>query len=72
MIQSGVGPFFIAIISAWLLRHLGWLWTGLGFALAYTCSVYWVVGLQFTPIISTKKIVLLGLAAVPESLLVLE
>ncbi|NOY71499.1 MAG: hypothetical protein GXP14_03855 [Gammaproteobacteria bacterium] len=64
IIQSGIGPFFIAIISAWLLRHLGWLWAGLGFAIAYTCSVYWVIGLQFTPITSTKKIVLLGLAAV--------
>ncbi len=63
-VQSGFSPFVIAIISAWLLRHLGWFWAGLGFAIAYYCSVYLVMGTQLTPITSTKKIVLLGLAAV--------
>ncbi|VAW86004.1 hypothetical protein MNBD_GAMMA16-78 [hydrothermal vent metagenome] len=63
-IQSGFLPFLIAISSAWLLRHLGWLWAGLGFTIAYYCSVYLVIGAQLTPITSTKKIVLLGLAAV--------
>ena len=64
MIQSGFGPFVIAGVIGWLLRGFGWVWAGLGFAIAYYCSVYLVMGAQITPITSTKKIALLGLGAV--------
>ena len=63
-IQSGIIPFVIAIITAWGLRRMGWLWSGLGFAIAYYVSVYFAAGFQFTPLTSTRKILILGIIAI--------
>jgi hypothetical protein len=63
-IQSGIIPFLVALIAAFALRRIGWVWSGLGFAIAYYTSVYFAAGFQFTPLTSTRKILLLGIAAV--------
>lgn len=69
-IQSGIIPFVIAMLAAWGLRRLGWVWSGLGFAIAYYVSVYFAVGFQFTPLTSTRKILILGLVAITLGLVV--
>jgi hypothetical protein len=63
-IQSGIIPFIVALIAAWGLRRLGWVWSGLGFAIAYYVSVYLAAGFQFTPLTSTRKILILGIVAI--------
>jgi len=63
-IQSGIIPFVVALIAAWGLRRAGWMWSGLGFALAYYISVYFAAGFQFTPLTSTRKILILGIIAI--------
>ena len=63
-IQSGIMPFVIALIAAWGLRRLGWVWSGLGFAIAYYVSAYLAAGFQFTPLTSTRKILILGMTAI--------
>jgi len=69
-IQSGIIPFVIAMIAAWALRRLGWVWSGLGFAIAYYVSVYFAAGFQFTPLTSTRKILILGIVAIAVGLAV--
>ncbi len=64
LFQSGVLPFFITLIAALILRPLGGRWAGLGFALAFAASVYFIVGFQLMPFTSTRKIILLTGAAV--------
>ncbi len=62
--QSALLPLVVAFVAGWLLRPLGWLWAGLGFAIAYAASVFVTAGFQFFPLTSTRKIFLLGAAAV--------
>jgi len=69
-IQSAVIPFVTALAAALILRRFGWVWAGLGLALAFYLSVYITVGLEFTPLTSTHKIILLGLLAMVVGLLV--
>src|SRR5690606_29548187 len=64
LVQSAIVPFVVAFIAAWALRSAGGLAAGLGFALAYAASAWLVMGLQFTPLTSTRKIVLAGGGAV--------
>ncbi|WP_455209073.1 hypothetical protein [Kaarinaea lacus] len=63
-IQSGIIPFAIALLAAWTLRRFGWVWSGLGFAVAYYTSVYLAAGFQFLPLTSTRKILILGIIAI--------
>ena len=70
LFQSGLLPFGIALVTAFVLRPLGWFWSGLGFALAYATAIYFIVGFQFTPLTSTRKIILLGGTAVLMGLLI--
>lgn len=63
-VQSGIIPFIVALVAAWVLRRAGWLWSGLGFAIAYYVSVYFAAGLQFTPLTSTRKILILGIVTI--------
>jgi len=69
-IQSGIIPFIVALIVAWGLRRAGWVWSGLGFAIAYYISVYFAAGFQFTPLTSTRKILILGIIAIILGLIV--
>jgi len=61
--QSGVVPFIVALVAALLLRPLGPAVAGIGFPVAYYVSAYLVTGLQFMPLTSTRKMLLVGLAA---------
>ena len=63
-IQSGIIPFTISMLAAWGLRRLGWVWSGLGFAIAYYVSVYLAAGFQFTPLTSARKILILGIVSI--------
>ncbi len=62
--QSGLLPFVVALAAAWLLRGLGRFWAAVGFAAGYFASVYVVMGVPHWPLTSTRKIVVLGAAAV--------
>ena len=60
--QSGVAPFFVAlIISAVLQRTMGWFWAGFGLIAAFLVNVFFTTGFEMTPLTSTRKIVLLGI-----------
>lgn len=63
-VQSGVIPLVVALIFALVLKRAGWYWSGLAFAIAYFTSVYFTVGLQFTPLTSTRKTLILAVAAI--------
>ena len=63
-VQSGVIPLLAALICAFILKRFGWYWSGLGFGIAYYISVYFAAGLQFTPLTSTRKTLILGIAAI--------
>lgn len=67
--QSAIAPFTVAFVIALLLRPLGGLWAGLGFAAAFYTAVYLIVGFQFTPLTSTRKLLLAGIGAVVLGLL---
>lgn len=62
--QSAVIPFAIAFVIAVLLRPLGGVVAGLGFAVAFYTAVYLIIGFQFFPLTSTRKLLLAGLGAV--------
>lgn len=62
-VQSGGIPFVAALVWGLVFFRLGWYWTGLGLAAGFYASAYFAPGLEFTPLTSTRKILLLGLAA---------
>jgi len=64
LVQSAVAPFAVAFIVAWLLRPHGGILAGIGFAIAYGVAVYLIMGFQWTPLTSTRKLVLAGGGAV--------
>lgn len=64
LFQSALAPLTVALLSGALLRPLGGTWAGLGFALGYATSVYFTTGFQVLPLTSTRKIMLLALAAI--------
>ena len=68
-VQTGVAPFLISLILALLLRPLGWTWSGLGLAAGFYTTAYLIRVLQFEPLTSTSKLLILGLAAILVGLL---
>lgn len=69
-VQSGAIPFAVALIWGLAFVRLGWYWAGLGLAAGFYASAYVAPGLEFTPLTSTRKIMLLGIAAVVSGLLI--
>jgi hypothetical protein len=64
-IQSGVAPFVVAVVVAAVLRRMGRV-AGAAAVLAGLCvTVGWVTGFGLSPLTSTRKIILLGLAVAP-------
>jgi hypothetical protein len=63
-VQSGFIPLVVALICVFILKRAGWYWSGLAFAIAYFTSVYFTVGLQLTPLTSTRKTLILAIAAI--------
>jgi hypothetical protein len=70
MFQSAIAPFVIAFVAALLLRPLGGWVAGLGFAAAFYTAVWMIVGFQFMPLTSTRKLLLAGAGAVAVGLLI--
>ncbi len=68
--QSAIAPFAIAFIAALLLRPLGGWVAGLGFAAAFYTAIWMIVGFQFLPLTSTRKLLLAGAGAVLIGLLI--
>lgn len=62
-IQSGIIPFVIALFALLVLRPLKGYWAGLALVIAFYSGVYLVVGFQFTPLTSTRKLFLVGIGA---------
>lgn len=62
-VQAGILPFITALVLALVLSRLGWYWAGLAVIAGFIATVYVVVGFQFQPWTSTRKIIALGLAA---------
>lgn len=60
-VHGGVAPFFVALVVSLALGplRLG----GLAVIAAFLTGMYFVSGLQFTPLTATRKIVLLAIAA---------
>jgi len=67
-VQGGVAPLAIALVLSLALRPLKL--EGLSLIAAFAGSVYLVSGLDFTPLTSTRKVVVLALAAPVVGLLV--
>lgn len=68
-IQAGVAPFVTALVSAAVLRRLGWYWAGAAAVAGFAVAVYLSAGFQFEPWTSTRKIVALVLGAAALGLL---
>lgn len=69
LVQSAVVPFAVAFVTALLLRPLGGVASGLGFAVGFAASAYLVMGfhhtgVRFTPLTGTRKLLLAGAGAV--------
>jgi len=68
-VQAGIAPFAAALVSAAILRRVGWYWAGAAVVLGFGVAVYLSTGFQFQPWTSTRKIVALVLAAAALGLL---
>lgn len=62
-VQSGVLPLLVALIAGLILRPLGGVWSGLAAIIAFYLSASLIEGIQFSPLTSTRKILLAGLFA---------
>ncbi|MDX9739873.1 MAG: hypothetical protein RBT81_01655 [Gammaproteobacteria bacterium] len=61
--QSAIAPFLIALAVGLVLRTGAGLAGGVAFALAVLAAVWMIMGLQFTPLNSTRKLILAGAGA---------
>lgn len=69
-VQSGVVPFVAALVIALALRPSGWVWSGLALTAGFYASAYIVEsGFSFSPLTSTRKLLLAGLVATGMGLL---
>jgi hypothetical protein len=69
-VQSAVIPFVVAFVIAWLLRPHGGVLAGLGWAVACGIAVYFIAGFQWSPLTSTRKVIVAGAAALALGLVV--
>lgn len=69
MIQSGLIPFVVAFAAAWGLSRVNTTAAGLAFALACAVAIHFIIGFQFTPLTSTRKLILAGAGGVVLGLL---
>lgn len=61
-VQSAVVPFGVAMVLVYLLRPTG-VWRSLGVLAGLGIAVYLIAGFQFTPLNSTRKILMIATAA---------
>jgi hypothetical protein len=64
-LQSSLIPFCVALAMAVLLLAGARSWAGLAVLAGFYAAVYLIAGFEFAPLTSTRKILLLGLAALP-------
>ena len=67
--QSGVAPFVVALIVAMATLRLGWIWSGLAVMAGFFVTVVLVTDITFSPLTSTRKIILLALVTLAVGLL---
>ncbi len=64
-IQSGLIPFGVALLVGWALRPLGRFHIGLAIMAGFLASVALIEGFHFSPLNSTRKLILMALAVIP-------
>ena len=62
-IQAAAIPFITALVIGLLLKPVGWYWAGLAVIAGFYASVSLITGFEFTPLTSTRKLVLIGMCA---------
>lgn len=62
-VQAAGVPFIAALVVGLLLRPVGWYWAGLAVIAGFYASVSLITGFEFTPLTSTRKLVLIGMCA---------
>lgn len=62
-VQAAIVPFIAAFGAGLLLRPVGWYWAGLSVIVGFYASVSLITGFEFTPLTSTRKLVLIGMCA---------
>ena len=62
-IQAAAVPFIAALMVGLLLKPVGWYWAGLAVIAGFYASVSLITGFEFTPLTSTRKLVLIGMCA---------
>ena len=61
--QSGIAPFVTTLVAGLLLKRAGGYWVGLAVVLGFYVAVWLMIDVKFSPLTSTRKIILLGMAA---------
>ena len=64
-LQSSLIPFCTALAAGVLLVAGAGRWAGLSVLVGFYAAVYLIAGFEFAPLTSTRKILLLGLGAIP-------
>ena len=62
-LQSSVLPFVIALVIGLVTSRLLPAWTGVSVMIAFLVAAYFIAGLDFSPLTSTRKIILTAIAA---------
>jgi len=62
--QTAVVPFIVALLAGLILNRCGWYWAGLTIVIGFIACAWLIMDLKLFPLSSTRKIILLGLAAV--------
>lgn len=67
--QSGVAPFVVALLVVLALRPLGGFWAGLALTIGVGVAISLMMEIKWSPLTSTRKTLLLALAAAPAGML---
>ncbi len=67
--QAGIAPFVIGLLAALVLRRLGGTWASLAVLAGFFTTVALITDISFSPLNSTRKIILLSLVAAAVGLL---
>ena len=62
-VQAAIVPFIAALVAGLILKPVGWYWAGLAVITGFYASVSLITGFEFTPLTSTRKLVLIGMCA---------
>lgn len=68
-VQSAAVPFVVALVVVLVLRRLGGTWSSWGVIAGLAAAAYLITGFQFTPINSTRKMLMVATGATALGLL---